>query len=180
MSSYGCTLVQLFAPRLHIRIRFGLQCINRQSQFLPCSLTSLHVFTAVACSVLPAFCVILYYPTCSLYPPTSYSFPSVTWSHCSSRLSSSWSIPCCPIPPISQCLRKPPVLSVFLHFSPEAYASASFLSSTLSRSSLSALSFCFLAPPTQRSAVFSLASNYQSTVNLEFPTSRSVHIYPLD
>lgn len=30
------------------------------------------------------FCVIPYYPKCSLYPPTSYSFPSVVWSHCSS------------------------------------------------------------------------------------------------
>lgn len=78
-------LVQLFALRFHIRIRSSLQCINRQSPFLPCSLTSLHVFTAVACSVLPAFFfVIPYYPKCSLYPPTSYSFPSVVWSHCSS------------------------------------------------------------------------------------------------
>jgi len=119
----------------------------------PCSLTNLHVFTA-ACSVLfSVFVLFLTYPTCSLYPPASYSFSSVfvAWSICSSSLFT-WSILCCPTPSLFTMLTK--THSSVFSFPHQRLTLSQVFYSTLSRGSFPSPSFRFLAPSRKDSLCF--------------------------
>jgi len=135
-------------------------------------------FTA-ACSALFSVFVSFAYPTCSLYPLSSYPFPSVlvACSLCSCLSSHIGRFLAVQPPLFSQCSRKPSVFSVFLILA-EAYAATSFFRSILSRSLFSTRLFASWRLPRKRSAVFSLTPNHQSTVTLDFSNSRSVHISP--
>jgi len=74
-------------------------------------------FTA-ACSALFSVFVSFAYPTCSLYPLASYSFPSVLVA-CPLLLPlvSHWSIPCCPTPSLLTMLTKTFSPQCFPYFS---------------------------------------------------------------
>lgn len=145
----------------------------------PCQLTNLHVLQPHVVSSFPLLCYFspilrVLYILSRLIPFSRSSLPG--HSAPLSRFPSPWSIHCCPITPSLTMLAKTFSPHCFPSFLPEAHATASFYF-ILSRSSFSTLSFCFSAPPPQRSAVFSLTFNYQSTVNIDVPTSRSVHIH---
>jgi len=106
-------------------------------------------FTA-ACSALFSVFVSFAYPTCSLYPLASYSFPSVLVA-CPLLLPlvSHWSIPCCPTPSLLTMLTKTFSPQCFPYFSRGLRCHKFFPFYFISKLVFDPSS-CFLAPPTQK------------------------------
>ena len=117
------------------------------------------------------------YPTCSLYPPRlmpppRFSFPG---SHLLlSRLHSPWSIPCCPVSPLSTVLTKTVSPQCFPFFPHHKRLTLSHFYSILFWGSFSAL---FSSHPPKIRRVFA-KTLCQSTMNLEF-SPLALYIYPL-
>jgi len=133
----------------------------------PCSLTicmflQLHV-------VFPFhFVLSLVYPTCSLYPPRPYAFPSVlvAWSSAHLSLVSTRLISAV-LSPLLQCSRKLSILSVFLFFS--ITRGLRYRIFILSYLEACARLFLLLGNSAQIRRVFeSLTPPHSSIVNLDF------------